>query len=67
MMASLSTNFFLRSRRIRVDLQSYESKTTDKRQQNDWKGGKKLDGLVQYIHCQKKLTLQNKEINYSYN
>ena len=36
--------FFVRSRRIRVDLLSYERKTTDKRQQNDWRAKKNLDG-----------------------
>ena len=38
-------NFFVRSRRIRVDLLSYESKTTDERQQNDWRAKKNLDGV----------------------
>ena len=36
-------NFSARSSRIRVDLLSYESKTTDKRQQNDWRAKKNLD------------------------
>ena len=36
-------NFFLRSSRIRVDLPSYESKTTDKRGQYDWRAEKNLD------------------------
>ena len=36
--------FFRRSSRIRVDLLSYESKTTDKQQQNDWRAKKNLDG-----------------------
>ena len=35
---------FLRSSRNRADLLSYESKTTGKRQQNNWMGGKNLDG-----------------------
>ena len=39
-------NFFVRSSRIRVDLLSYESKTTDKRQQNDWRAKKNLDGWL---------------------
>ena len=37
-------NFFVRSRRIRVNLLSYENKSTDKRQQNDWRAKKNLDG-----------------------
>ena len=36
--------FFLRSSRNRVDLLSYDCKTTDKRQPNDWMGGIFLDG-----------------------
>ena len=36
----------LRSRRNRANLLTYETKTTDKRQQNDWMGEKKLDGSV---------------------
>ena len=39
----VSTNFFLRSSRIGVDLLSYESKTTDKREQYDWMVEKNLD------------------------
>ena len=35
----------MRSRRIRVDLLSYESKTTGKRQQNDSRAKKNLDGI----------------------
>ena len=42
--------FFVRSRRIRVDRLSYESKTTDKRQQNDWRARKNLDGHVVYTY-----------------
>ena len=38
--------FFLRSSRIRVDLPSYEIKTTDKRWQYDWRAKKNLDGFV---------------------
>ena len=38
-------DFFLRSGRIRVDLLSYESKTTDKREQYDWRTEKNLDGM----------------------
>ena len=41
-----STKFFLQSSCNKVDLLSYDCKTTDKRQQNDWMGGKKLDGLL---------------------
>ena len=37
--------FFKLSSRIRVDLLSCESKLTDKREQYDWKAGKKLDGI----------------------
>ena len=40
--------FFLRSSRNRAGVLSYESKTTDKRQQYDWMGGKNLDGLASY-------------------
>ena len=36
-------NFFLRSSRIRINLLSCESKTTDKRQQNAWRAKKNLD------------------------
>ena len=36
-------NIFLWSGRNRVDLLSYESKTTDKREQYDWKAEKNLD------------------------
>ena len=39
-------NFYLQSSRIRVDLLSYESKTTDKRQQNDCRAKKNLDGSI---------------------
>ena len=39
------TKFFVWSRRISVDLLSYDSKTTDKRQQNDWRAKKNLDGF----------------------
>ena len=39
-----SINFFVRSSRIRVDLLSYDSKPTDKREQNYWKAKKNLDG-----------------------
>ena len=35
---------FLRSSRIRVDLLSYESKPTDKREQYDWRAEKNFDG-----------------------
>ena len=31
------SKFYQRSSRIRVDLQSYESKPTDKREKNDWR------------------------------
>ena len=34
----------LQSSRIRVDLLSYDSKTTDKRQQNNWMA-KKMEGM----------------------
>ena len=37
-------NYFLQSSRIRVDLLSYESKRTDKREQYDWRAEKNLDG-----------------------
>ena len=37
-------NFSQSSRRIRVYQLSYESKTTDKREQYDWRADKKLDG-----------------------
>ena len=37
--------FFLQSSRIRVDRLSYESKTTDKREQYDWRADKNLDGF----------------------
>ena len=40
-----STNIFLQSSHIRVDLLSYERKTTDKRDQYDWRAEKNLDGL----------------------
>ena len=36
--------FFLRSIRNEVDLPSYESKMTDKQEQNDWTDEKNLDG-----------------------
>ena len=36
--------FFVRSSRIRVDLLSYESKTTDKQQQNYWIAEKNWTG-----------------------
>ena len=36
--------FFLRSSRIRVNLLSYESIPTDKREQYDWRAEKNLDG-----------------------
>ena len=36
-------NFFLRSSRNKVDLLSFENKTTDKREQYDWMGGKKIE------------------------
>ena len=42
--------FFVRSSRIRVDLLSYESKLTDKRQQNDWRAKKNLDGLSCFFY-----------------
>ena len=41
-------NFFQRSSRIRVNLLLYESKTTNKRQQNDWRAKKNLDGYIMY-------------------
>ena len=44
----ISTNFFLRSRRIRVNLQFYESKPTDKREQYDWYERKTTDKREQY-------------------
>ena len=37
--------FFLQFSRIRVDLLSHESKTTDKREQYDWRAEKNLDRL----------------------
>ena len=37
-------HFFVRCCRIRVDLLTYESKTTDKQQQNEWRAKKNLDG-----------------------
>ena len=37
--------FFLWSSRIGVDLLSYESKTTDKQGQYDWRAWKNLNGL----------------------
>ena len=40
-------NFLVRSSRVKVDLLSYESKTTNKRQQNDWRAKKNLDEPVQ--------------------
>ena len=39
-------NFSQPSRRIRVDLLLYESKTTDALEQNDWRAEKNLDGFV---------------------
>ena len=39
------TNFFLHFRHIRVDLLSYKSKTTDKREQYDWRTEKNIDGF----------------------
>ena len=36
--------FFVRSSRISVDLLSYESKTTDKQEQYDWRAEKNLGG-----------------------
>ena len=39
-------HFFVRSSRNRVDLLSYESKATDKREQYDWKAKKNLGGNV---------------------
>ena len=39
-------HFFLRPSRIRVDLLPYESKPTDKREQNDERAEKKLDGKL---------------------
>ena len=41
---SCLTKFFLRSSCIRVDLLLYESKTTDKRGQYDWRAEKILNG-----------------------
>ena len=38
-------NFFLQSSRIRIDLISYESIPTDKREQYDRRAEKNLDGL----------------------
>ena len=38
-------DFFLRSSRIVVDLLSYGSKTTDKREQYDWRTEKNSDGM----------------------
>ena len=46
-----STKFFLRSGRNRVNLPSYESKTTDKREQNDRRADKNLDGLFVCFSC----------------
>ena len=43
-MLDYSTKFFLRSSRLRINLLSYESKTTDKRGQYDWRTEKNLDG-----------------------
>ena len=39
-----STNFFLQSSCIRLDLLPYERKTTDKREQYDWRAEKNFDG-----------------------
>ena len=39
-------NFYLRSSRISVDLLSYESKPTEKLEQNNWRSEKNLDGKV---------------------
>ena len=41
--------FFSRSSRIRVDLLSYESKTTVKQEQYDFRAEKKLDGKFQFL------------------
>ena len=41
-----STNFFLRSRHNRVELLSYKSKMTDRREQYDWMDEKNLDGCA---------------------
>ena len=42
--------FFLRSSRIRVDLLSYERKTTDKREQYDWRAEKNSDGTCNALN-----------------
>ena len=42
--SSSSPDFFLRSSQIRVILLSYESKTTDKQEQYDWRPEKNLGG-----------------------
>ena len=47
------TNFSQLSRRIRVDLLSYESKTIDKREQYDWSVAKYLYGVGQGYHREK--------------
>ena len=44
-----STKFFLGSSRIRVDLLWHESKTTDKREQYDWRAEKNLDGYCNFL------------------
>ena len=46
--------FFLRSSRNKVDLLSYESKTTDKRGQYDWKAEKNLDGYLYVVPIEMK-------------
>ena len=43
-------NLLFRSSRIRVDLLSYESKITDKRDQYDWRAETNLDGWPASIH-----------------
>ena len=43
------TNFFLRSSRNKVDLLSFESKTTDKREQYDWMGEKIWTGIFMFL------------------
>ena len=47
------SKFFLLSRRIRVDLLSYESKTIDKREQYSWSIAKYLYGVGHRYHREK--------------
>ena len=47
--AATRPNFFLQSCHIRVDLQSYESKPTDKWEQYDWRADKNLDGYKRRV------------------